>query len=117
MDTVRSKNQKPTFSDLSAAAVCQQKVAASLLEPAEARQAAASRAEGLAVVINREVDQILAREREGGRFLRWVGRGWNALGKLKRVRRRRGGRGFKPLSWLVKFLAWSKKKMEQNVLS
>ncbi len=55
---------KPTLSDLTAAAVYQQHVAASELS-SEEKRAAESRATGLAVLINREVDKLLARERGG----------------------------------------------------
>ncbi len=112
VDTVRTKNQKPTLSDLTAAADYQQRVAASTSSSDEIRQAAESREMQLAVLINREVDQLLEREREGGRFGRWagrVGRGWRGW------RHRPRGR-FKPLKKLRNLLAWSKRKMEQNVL-
>ncbi len=121
VDTIRKEKQTPTLSDLCTAAVFQQKVATSHLEPEEARRAAARRAEGLVVVINREVDQFLAREREGGRlvgWVEWVGRGWK---KWRRGRRRRACGSFNPLSWIVKiflnFLASIKEKMEQNTLT
>ncbi len=95
VDTVRSKNQKPTLSDLTAATIYQQHVAASGLS-SEEKRAAESRATGLAVLINREVDKLLARERGGGRFGGWVGREWK---KLKRGRRLRA---LNPLSWIKK---------------
>ncbi len=79
VDTVRKENQRPTLSDLSAAAVFQQHVAASGLSSEEMKRAAASRRERLAARIDREIDRVLAAEREGGRVLGWVGRGRSCL--------------------------------------